>query len=732
MMRRMVAILVLLAVVASGAGGAEVSAEAVEREIGRLVERIKSQQRGNGSWQFPGRTPGFTALNVLALATAGLKEEDPAVGKAVQYLRRNFPAGESYGVGLYACAFEAVDPSAYWAEIRRAADWLVAHQHSGTWNYQGTFKGDNSVTQFAMLGIKAAMDANVPVPERVLQANERHFRGTQNGDGGWGYRGKSKTMASMTPAALSSLHVCGVELEKSLELEKGPEFLGQYETDPTIARGIGRMVKQMELANPYTAYGIERVGIFYDQRQFKGVDWYREGCRVILSGKTHDGVGAGLGFGKQSNPHCPDQFKLLFLAKGNVPLLVGKARWGGESADWNNRHNDVRNMVRHLARLFTRRLDWQTVSLRREDPDLARVPLLYLSGFEPLTLTESEQAVLQDFIAAGGTVLLAPNQGSRRFIRSCVELFRRLFPGSRFAELSADHPLRGMYYDLYDQEVPLRVLEDCCIEQRVFITLEDLSLEFEQPKANHSSGMVAANLARFALEERPLFSRLAPVELASASQASGVDAFAAVTGSRPGGLAVAQVRYQGTFRPNAQAMVNFQGFLREALGIPTALEPVEVGLTDPLLGRHGVLYVTGHEPLPLSGAEKGALKDYLEKGGFLMADARCSREEFDRGFRALMKGLFPGKELEPVPRSSPVYHEPFALQPAYTPAMETLFKARPEYLWGLRLEERWVVLYSPGDLGYSMDRKVTDRIPCYTAPSSFRIMANMLSYGLSY
>jgi hypothetical protein len=699
----------------------EVTEEAVEAEIGRLIAIIKGSQRRDGSWKHSVSSPGFTALNVLALSTAGLRETDPAVRRGIMYLRKNFPSRNAYAVGLYAMAFQSVDAKTYWNEIKRAADWLSQRQAGGTWNYMGTGPGDNSVTQFGMLGIKAAMDARVPVPKTVLTSSEKHFRATQGGDGGWGYRGRGASRPSMGPAGLSSLHVCGVEYEQSLELQKGPAFLGQYEVEPVIERGIKYITKNLEFENAYTAYGIERVGMFFDRRYLGTVDWYREGCKKIIAGR-----GA-----KTGHSHAADQFKLLFLAKGNIPLLISKAKWG-KGEDWNNRHSDARNVSRFLTRTFQQPLDWQVAQLDKANNELALAPILYISGHKEFELSESEREALQAFISNGGTVLIAPNLQSRIFIRTAIDTIRQIYPGSRFDKLPAHHELRGMYHDLYERDLPLRVLRNGCAEQRVFVFENDFSLDFERPYINKLSGQMAANFARYALKEKPLVGRLRRMRLEDLDEKGDSPDLAEVDGSRDGALALAQIRYEGDFNPDTGGLDNFQGYLRQALSMPTARKSVVIDLADPLLKRYPVLYMSGHGKLPFSGAEKAALRDYLTNGGYLISDACCSRPLYDRSFRLLMKELFPENALEPIPLDKPLYSEPFKVKPAYTPTLERQFKERPEYLWGVRVNDRYVVVYSPGDLGCSMDNHLEDNIPGFKAPSSFQIMTNILSYGLTY
>ena len=65
-----------------------------------------------------------------------------------------------------------------------------------------------------------------------------------------------------------------------------------------------------------------------------------------------------------------------------------------------------------------------------------------------------------------------------------------------------------------------------------------------------------------------------------------------------------------------------------------------------------IAYFNGHEAPDFTDAGKKVLRDYVEQGGFLFAEACCGRKAFDQGFRALMAELFPGEEqsFTPWPR----------------------------------------------------------------------------------
>jgi hypothetical protein len=101
-----------------------------------------------------------------------------------------------------------------------------------------------------------------------------------------------------------------------------------------------------------------------------------------------------------------------------------------------------------------------------------------------------------------------------------------------------------------------------------------------------------------------------------------------------------------------------------------------------------IAYFNGHEVPDFNDAAKKVIRDYVEQGGFLLAEACCGRKSFDQGFRALMAELFPGaaQKLHPLARDHAVWRARHQLDPDIHP------------LWGIEHGGRTAVIYSPDDL----------------------------------
>jgi hypothetical protein len=102
-----------------------------------------------------------------------------------------------------------------------------------------------------------------------------------------------------------------------------------------------------------------------------------------------------------------------------------------------------------------------------------------------------------------------------------------------------------------------------------------------------------------------------------------------------------------------------------------------------------VLFISGRQTPEFSRAIRDKLRAYLDRGGFVFADACCQGDAFDRGFRQLMDQVFPEPEyrLRPLPPAHPIWRAQQRVDPNHL---------RP--LWGIDYGCRTCVVYCPKDL----------------------------------
>ncbi len=128
-----------------------------------------------------------------------------------------------------------------------------------------------------------------------------------------------------------------------------------------------------------------------------------------------------------------------------------------------------------------------------------------------------------------------------------------------------------------------------------------------------------------------------------------------------------------------------------------------------------IVFCNGHL-LRLSGKEKNILAEYVNNGGFLLAEACCGDPTFDRQFRELMQEMFPDNELRRVPPDHPVWYASgkFVVKPDEFP------------LWGIQQGCKWVVMYSPRPLAGYWEANLHNHGRGQTA---FQLGANIIAYA---
>src|SRR5262249_55980082 len=127
-----------------------------------------------------------------------------------------------------------------------------------------------------------------------------------------------------------------------------------------------------------------------------------------------------------------------------------------------------------------------------------------------------------------------------------------------------------------------------------------------------------------------------------------------------------------------------------------------------------VVYFNGHDKAP-SGKEEEILKEYVENGGFIFAEACCGNPAFDRDFKALMKRMFDQAELTELPHDHPVWTSKFLVTPR-----------DPFPLYGVQHGCKWVVIYSSRPISGYWEQNEFDRGKGKVA---FELGANILAYA---
>jgi len=665
---------------------------------------------------------------------------------------------------------------------------------------------DNSNTQFAMLALHEAEKAGVKIPDQTWQLALNYWTQDrmQLPTGGYGYQpGHPHATGSMTCAAIASLIIVRDRLHPAdARVKDGRiECCGAQPAADPIENAITWMGDHFSSSrNPnhqvggwwlYYLYALERVGRMSGQRYFvttraagRGIpldtpqthDWYREGCEVLLEFQdkfSNSWVGVGTAEG---SPEVGTAFALLFLSKGRRPVVIGKLQHGVDGAvgglstsDWDHHRRAVQNLTLRVERQWRRDLSWQTIDFRRrtvkdrggareEVPinaaDLLEAPVLFLSGSKALDFNTQQRRVLKEYLENGGFLFAEACDGhgcdGAAFDRSFRALMRDLFPDSELRRLPPDHPVWYAQEKVDPKALPkdenfwLWGLDACCRTSVVYCP-KSLSCywelahpyrEMDYP-ANikqeiEQVAKIGSNVLAYATN-RELKEKLEKPQLVI-SRGSGR--------TLRGALVVPKLSHAGGADDAPAALTNLLTIMERQLQMRVDLEKRVLAPTDVKLLEFPLVFMHGRRTFRFSPAERKALKDYLDRGGFLFADAICASPEFAASLREELKSMYPEASLSRIPQSHPMFTDEFhgfsipmvelrdpQIRAAGDPLTAKLVKTTP-LLEGLEIDGRLAVILSPYDLSCALERGASLDCKGYTPQDAARIASNVLLYAL--
>ncbi|MFN4258637.1 MAG: DUF4159 domain-containing protein [Gemmataceae bacterium] len=744
----------------------------VRRSLDRGVEFLRKVGKEQGHWEIDvvvNSHPGAnTSMALLALLNAGVPPEDELIQRGLRHLRTVEPR-QTYVVGLQTMAFAEAGQPEDWQRIQRNVDWLLAarvyrgKEFTG-WSYtqRSNDKGaDNSNTQYALLGLHAGKQAGARIDKQVWEEIRDFYLRTQKG-AGWDYSAgfTSPITLTMTTAGFCGLHIAGMELSEGQQrlnpITGVAEHCGQYKENEAVQlaqKWIGDHFRLRGVRSYvfYNLYGIERAGRLSGQRFFGEHDWYRHGCEYLVEIQRENGAWFLPSQGFDSFPVVSTSFALLFLSKGRTPVLISKLVHGprdNPGTGWNNKHHDARNVVAFASQeLFKRQpLAWQVFDARRVRSDtladrltlvgdLLQSPIVYFNGHDEPRFTGAEEDMLQRYVEEGGFIFAEACCGKPEFDRGFRALMRRLFPDNELKPLLADHPIWQAHFLVPPDAFPLEGVEIGCKTMIVY-SPRPISGWWEENLRDQGKGQLAfrlaGNLIAYATGLETPKPRLTKVEVKDIRDDAR---------DMPRGyLKVAQLIHGAESKPAPRAMRNLMLHLREDVKLDVVPHTEDLRPSHRDLLNFKFMYMHGRQRFNLTEPDLKNLRANLQTGGLLFADACCGKREFDASFRAMIHQLFPDRELEMIPLTDELYSadlngEPIAKvrcrrERADGQGAEAEMRDVAPYLEGIKINDRWVVIYSKYDIGCALEKHQSAGCLGHDYDSAARLGRAVVLYAL--
>lgn len=755
------------------AAGQPVDAAQVLSAIDRGVAYLKREQSPRGFWEdMTGYEGGITSLCTLALLNSGVRADDPVVSKALTALRGMKPE-KTYTVALQTMVFCAAEPRRDMLLIRRNVTWLERNQikdakdgRKGAWSYPGP-GGDNSNTQFAVLALSDAQRAGIEVSRKTWELSEEYWRTTQNADGSWGYVPGEVGNGSMTCAGIGGLAICRAALASGdASVQNGRAICCQpHNEDDALDRGIQWLADRFSVErNPrpagsgqpvlyYYLYGLERAGRLTARRFIGDHDWYREGAEVLVREQdslSHFWKGSWYA---ERKPQISTAMALLFLSKGRRPIVMAKLKYG-EGHEWNRHRRDAAHLTAYTEEAWELGLTWQVLDPTNATvEDLLQAPVLYISGSDaPVLIPHAKK--LRDYVDRGGFIFAeACCDDSKAFDVGFRQLMAAVFPESEYQlqRITPGHPIWRMQ-EIVRPESPyvghLWGVEYGC-RTCVMYSDRDLSCYWElaqpgqwsryaEPAKQHIADALAigVNVLTYATNREPKGKEQAFITLEE-------DDLDSKPGAR-GVIEIAKLSHGGGCNDAPGALLNLlhtasQGEAR----LPVRAAPGLINISNENLFRYHLVFMHGRHDFRLTDAERKQLREYLNRGGTLLADAICASPSFTAAFRRELAAAIPEASIQRIPPDDPIFttenggydirrvslRDPQAADAA-GPVAARVRKVEPQ-LEGIRIDGRWAVIFSPFDISCALESHEAVGCRGYTQEDAARIGLNVLLYSLN-
>lgn len=663
--------------------------------------------------------------------------------KAGKGLSKKFPTQLTYTLAMRCSTWNLANQSTfdkYKHVLKRDANMLVKGHARGAYSYDCPNKGGwcNSNSQMAVLGVWAAARNDLKVPKKFWNAIRDHWLTTQRADGGWAYTTAQSTSA-MSASGVATLYILLDNLYASEFVNKKADAK-KMEFMKRIERGLAWLDKHFKatlgLVPPpapynkvksayshlmghsdlyYYLYAVERVGLASGYKNFGDQDWYKIGAAKLLSLQKPNGSWGGA--------HTTG-FAILFLTRGQHPVAFNKLQYPG---DWANRPRDLAMLTRWMSQTFEHTMNWQIVNLRNTPlPDWHDAPILYISGDQAPSFSDTDLQKLRKYVLQGGTLLSVTEFNGKDFDKSMREVYKKLFPQYELKLAQPGHPIysKDVYYDL-GNKVQLMIMSNG-VRPLAIHTKVDLPRHWQSGKVNDSTRIyyeAGLNIARYVtgsltnLRNRAVSHWPAPSTKAFTRKVS-----------------VARLKFDGNCNPEPLAFDRLAIMMREQTGTNLEVKgPIEISALPASGAKIATLSGTG--TIKLSKAQLSVLKKFVEGGGTLIIDAVGGDREFAKSAEKVLRKIFRSRKNRPRQLSlrSDVYRLS-GLQITdkdirYRRRTHMRLKTKYPMLEAILIGQRPAVFFSSLDITAGLLGNSSYTIDGYHPDSAYLLMRNMILFA---
>lgn len=440
-------------------------------------------------------------------------------------------------------------------------------------------------------------------------------------------------------------------------------------------------------------------------------------------------------------------------AEPQAPLVAGKLTYGTWQ-DYMPNPGDLDNLMRHMQSQsglwYSQKLvELEDIVASYKAGKPSGIQMLYITGYQPFSLTDEQRTALRYYLINGGTLLGDAALGSPAFVESFINEIHQMFPKRQFDVLQVDHPVFRAFYEYSNvhyfeiesgwkntyQGPPHLLGMNLGTRTAVIFSPFDMTCGWDEfyapdssvkvPEAPRTKAVIPGDAIRMGIN---IVAYVAALRQVAEVEAVTREIQAPASRLRQQ-FTIAQLCHNGDWNPDPNSMYQWLRHLANESSLAVGFNLKYVDSIESQLASYPFLFMTGFRDPRLSDEEVTALCNHLRAGGFLFINNCSGYSEFDQHCRELITRIFPDEKLQPIGEDHPLRKSFFTITEARD---RQSGKARHLELEGITMNDRLMLVYSKNDAITHL-KQVSDPFGNgYDAETCRELGLNIVAYALQH
>lgn len=428
---------------------------------------------------------------------------------------------------------------------------------------------------------------------------------------------------------------------------------------------------------------------------------------------------------------------------GNITFSAASLR--GTGMTWETTIIDIEKWVDFTNANLGQRYRFVDTDFGKFSYDPAELPIIYFTGWKPIPhFDDATIQKLRGYLMDGGTLVVHSNCGRPEFNSSFEEEIRRVFPDRELAAIPTDHPLFNSYHHITQMRVrkgsepwmtipPVLKVVNIGTRAAVIFSPIDMSCGWDADAHPIEGGILYGQNDALKLGANIVTYALAEFQYGRFFDHQKV--YHQATDATRDQLVLGQVVHNGDWDATPHGVPNLLKTIDQTTTLHVQFKRVPVDPEKSDIFSFPVLLMTGQRDFSFSPETRKRLRQYLDRGGTLIADDVIGSTEFDTAFKKQIREIYPDRELSPLPLDHPLFtfvNDVRSVHLSPLAAQEIGADAVPPLLQVIQKDGQIQVIYSHLSMSAGWEQLPRAYNRGYADEDALKLGVNIFMYAVSH